>query len=119
MTILLEERRSVAKLYCNSLCNTLSIKVVLISNELVSFLNHTHTHTHLLCDFLYTLAQLVHHVAHLQSFVGAEVVEVVLVSHALVEMPQRIPPCHQELQDHLHQLISLQQQQDGWTHRTC
>lgn len=66
---------------------------------------------YLLSDFLHTLAQLVHHVAHLQSFVGAVVVEVMVVRHTLVEVPQGIPPRHQELQNHLRQLLSLQYHQ--------
>lgn len=49
-----------------------------------------------------------HHVTHLQSFVGAEVVEVVVMGHALVEIPQRVLPRDQELQNHLHQLFSLE-----------
>lgn len=64
---------------------------------------------YLLSHSLDTFAQLVHHVAHLQGFVGAEVGEVVVVSHAPVEVPQWVPPRHQELQNHLGQLLSLRE----------
>lgn len=62
---------------------------------------------YLLGHSLHTVVQLVYHVTQLQSSVWAEVVEVTVLSHALVETPQRVLPGHQEAQDHLRQLLSL------------
>lgn len=67
-----------------------------------------HSFNYLFSHFLNAPTQLVHHVAHLKSFIGAEVVEVVVVNQALVEMPKRFPPCYKQFQNHLRQLLSLQ-----------
>lgn len=74
---------------------------------------------YLLRNFLYTLLELMHHVTHLQSFIGAQLVEVMVMGHALVKMPQGFPPRHQQLQDHRCQLFSLQRRQDGGLGRRC
>ena len=49
-----------------------------------------------------------HQITHHQGLVRAEAVEVVVVGHALVEVPEGAPPRPQQLQDHLRQLLSLQ-----------
>ena len=54
--------------------------------------------------------ELVDHVTHLQGFAATVCVEVLLVGHDAVEVRQRISPGCQELQDHLSQLLSLQEQ---------
>lgn len=57
--------------------------------------------TYLFSDFLHPFPQLVGHVTHLQGFVTAEAVEVLLVSHALVQLEQGVPPGHQQFKNHL------------------
>lgn len=64
--------------------------------------------SYLFCNFLYTSLEFMHHITHLQSFIGAQLVEVMVMGHALVEMPQWFPPCDQQLQNHGCQLFSLQ-----------
>lgn len=49
---------------------------------------------YLFCNLLHSFPELMDHVTHLQSFVAAKAVEVLLVGHAVVQLGQRIPPGH-------------------------
>lgn len=95
-------------LFCLFLINDTDTLWPLSYTPLLDLLNHAlpfliscFDMTHLFSNFLHPFPQLVSHVTHLQGFVTAEAVEVLLVSHALVQLEQGVPPGQQQFKNHL------------------